>query len=36
MDFIGVYAGKNCNHFDFAKSKPKVMMKFLLENEEAV
>ena len=36
MDFIGVYAGKNCNQFDFAKNKPKVTMKFLLENEEPV
>ena len=36
LDFIGVYAGKNCNQFDFAKNKPKVTMKFLLENEEAL
>ncbi len=36
LDFLGVYAGKNCSKFEFAKSKAKVTMRFLLENEEEV
>ncbi len=36
MEAIGVYAADRCTHFEFSKTKPKALLRFLMEEDEII